>query len=84
MDDPTDEERPTSVWAEQGKYLGLGLTWAVATLLFFFAGLWLDARLGTSPWLALVGAFFGGATGFYNIYAHVVLEPQHKEQEDGP
>jgi len=84
MDDPTDEDVPTSVWAEQGKYLGHGLTWVMSILLFFFVGFWLDGKLGTSPWLTLGGAFFGGAAGFYNLYAHVILEPTQKKKKGDP
>lgn len=78
----SDEEGPTSVWAEQGKYLGYGMTFAMATLLFFFLGLWLDGKLGTTPWLSFLGAFAGGGTGFYNLYAHVILEPAAKKKLD--
>lgn len=80
--DRRDEERPTSVWAEQGKYLGYGMNLALMTLLCFFLGLWLDSKLGTTPWLALGGAFFGGGVGFYNLYAHVILEPNSRTEED--
>lgn len=79
-----DEERPTSVWAEQGKYLGYGMNLALMTLLSFFLGLWLDGKLGSTPWLALGGAFFGGVVGFYNLYAHVILEPNSRAKEDEP
>jgi ATP synthase protein I len=76
--DRSDEDLPTSVWAEQGKYLGYGMNFALALVLFFFLGLWLDSKLGTTPWLALLGAFFGGGAGFYNLYAHIILEPAAK------
>ncbi len=82
--DQSDEEVPTSVWAEQGKYLGYGMTFAMATILFFFLGLWLDGKLGTTPWLAFGGAFFGGGTGLYNLYAHVILEPEQRRKEEAP
>ncbi len=80
----SDEGAPTSVWAEQGKYLGYGMSFAMALLLFFLLGLWLDSRLGTTPWLAFGGAFLGGSAGFYNLYAHLILEPRHKQAEDAP
>ncbi|MEZ4422901.1 MAG: AtpZ/AtpI family protein [Gemmatimonadota bacterium] len=77
--DPGDE--PGSVWREQGRYLGFGLTWALSTLLFFLLGLWLDGKLGTTPWLSIGGAFFGGGTGFYNLYLHVIVEPREKRED---
>jgi F0F1-type ATP synthase assembly protein I len=45
-----------------------GLEFAVAILLGVFGGQWLDRRLGTGPWLVIVGAFVGAAAGFYNLY----------------
>ncbi|MEZ4417412.1 MAG: AtpZ/AtpI family protein [Gemmatimonadota bacterium] len=81
---PEPEDDPGRVWREQGRYVGFGLTWALSTLIFFLLGLWLDQRLGTVPWLSIGGAFFGGATGFYNLYLHVIVEPRKRreDQED--
>jgi hypothetical protein len=56
-------ERPPAV--EVSRYLSAGLTWALATLLFLFAGAWLGERLGSRPLGAVVGAFVGGGAGFY-------------------
>jgi len=79
--DPGDD--PVPIWREQGRYLGFGLTWAMATLVFFMLGLWLDQRLGTVPWLSIGGAFFGGGAGFYNLYVHLMTEPRsERESED--
>jgi F0F1-type ATP synthase assembly protein I len=36
-------------------------------------GRWADARLGTEPWLALVGALLGIAVGFYSMFKRVGL-----------
>jgi F0F1-type ATP synthase assembly protein I len=40
-------------------------------LLGLGAGYWLDRRLGTSPWLFLVGATLGLVAGFYQFYKTV-------------
>ncbi|MBX6333134.1 MAG: AtpZ/AtpI family protein, partial [Gemmatimonadaceae bacterium] len=32
---------------------------AVTIALCTYAGLWLDRKLGTEPWLLIVGVFFG-------------------------
>jgi F0F1-type ATP synthase assembly protein I len=34
-------------------------------------GWWLDAKLGTSPWLLLVGIFLGASGGFYSLVRRV-------------
>jgi len=44
---------------EAGPYIGLGTTLAVTVLAGVGAGYWLDSRLGTSPWLLLVGGTLG-------------------------
>jgi len=47
-------------------YLGIGTTLAVTVLAGLGAGYWLDAQLGTTPWLLLLGGTFGlGAALFY-------------------
>jgi F0F1-type ATP synthase assembly protein I len=62
--------------------MGLGLTWALAVVLFLGAGAWLDAKLGTAPVLMVVGAFVGAGSGFYSLYYHMVIEP--RKREDNP
>jgi positive regulator of sigma E activity len=65
-----------------GQFLGHGLTWALSVLLFLAVGAWLDTKLGTSPFLLILGAFVGGGAGFYSLYYHIVIEPRNRE--DGP
>ena len=47
------------------KYAQSGLQLTAGVLLGFWAGHWLDSRLGTAPWLMLAGAAGGLAAGFY-------------------
>jgi F0F1-type ATP synthase assembly protein I len=54
-----------------GEFAGMGMQFAAAILLFVFAGVWLDKRLGTSPWLVILGVFVGGAAGFFSMYRKV-------------
>lgn len=67
-----------------GEYLGHGLTWAASTLLFLWLGSEADGWLGTEPWLALLGAFVGAGAGFYHMYHHLVVGPQHRDRDRGP
>lgn len=53
------------------EFAGIGLQFALTILVFVFAGLWLDKRFGTSPWLLLIFVFFGAAGGFYSMYRRV-------------
>lgn len=53
-------------------YAGVGIQLGLTFVLFALLGRWLDARLGTSPWLLLVCVFVGAAAGFYSIYRRVI------------
>jgi hypothetical protein len=56
--------------------LGAGLTFAVSVALFALGGSWLDSKLGTSPWLVLVGCLlgiFGGGLHMVHELAPEVL-----------
>jgi F0F1-type ATP synthase assembly protein I len=65
--------------ANPSKYVGVGLTMALATGLFLFIGVRADRWLGTAPWLTLAGTFVGAAAGFWYMYYHLVVEPQQRK-----
>lgn len=50
------------------EFAGVGLQFAVTIVLFAFGGIWLDKRLGTSPWLLLLMVFGGAALAFWSMY----------------
>jgi F0F1-type ATP synthase assembly protein I len=45
----------------------VGLELAIAVVIGTLGGSWLDQRLGTRPWLALVGMLLGVAAGFRGV-----------------
>lgn len=59
------EDRPPFVVAAEwaARITTIGLMMALPAL----GGWWLDVRLGTYPWLLIVGALFGFAAGFYHL-----------------
>jgi F0F1-type ATP synthase assembly protein I len=59
-----------------GEFAGIGLQFALVLLAFTGVGVWLDGRLGTSPWLLIVCVFAGAAGGFYSIYRKAVASQQ--------
>jgi hypothetical protein len=73
---------PRDAFRASGRYMGFGLTWALSVLLFLGVGAWLDSKLGTSPLLLILGAFVGGAAGFYSLYYHIVIEPRRRQSDN--
>ncbi len=53
------------------QYSGLGISLVATILVFLFAGMWLDGKLGTSPWLTLVLTLIGFGGGFYSFYLNI-------------
>ena len=59
-------------WVEDiGPFLTLGIQLALAVIIFFFLGRWLDERWGTAPWLTLAGLAVGVAGGFLQFFRSV-------------
>ena len=45
--------------------VGLGLQFVVTILVCLFLGQWVDWKLGTTPWMLLVGVLLGAALGMW-------------------
>lgn len=52
---------------EYGRHATLGIQFAASMCLLGYAGHWADGKLGTHPWLLIVGLFLGAAGGFYSL-----------------
>ena len=63
---------------QAGEVAGVGLQFAGAIVLFLFVGRWLDSRLGTEPWLLLLGVVIGAVGGFYSMYRQLVILPRER------
>ena len=50
-----------------GMAFGLGAEMVVAVLVCVYAGQWADLKLGTEPWLLLLGIFAGISLGLYQL-----------------
>jgi ATP synthase protein I len=73
------DERPVTDTADAGKstqptpaaspamLAGAGIEFLGAILIGVFAGQWLDKKLGTAPWLLLLGTFVCAAAGFVHL-----------------
>lgn len=51
--------------------LSLGLTMAAAIFLGYWGGNWMDKKLGTAPWLMLLGMLAGIGVGFRSILSEL-------------
>ncbi len=50
---------------------GVGLQFALAIIVFLYAGQWLDNRFGTNGLFTIAGVFIGAAAAFYNMYRKI-------------
>ena len=57
--------------SDYARYAGLGFQLAASIALFALGGWWLDERLGSSPWLLLLGVFAGFGGGLYSLLKKV-------------
>ena len=48
------------------------MQFAASLVVFMFLGIWLDGRLGSSPWFVLICVFVGAGAGFYSIYRRLM------------
>jgi F0F1-type ATP synthase assembly protein I len=55
---------------------GIGVQFVAVLLLFLFLGKWLDERLGTSPWLLMIGVFLGFGLSLLYIYRKLAIDPR--------
>jgi ATP synthase protein I len=63
-------------------FAGVGLELAASILLGLVVGQWIDKRLGTAPWLLILGVFTGAAAGFYNMYRILTTAERRAKSHD--
>ena len=62
------------------QFAGAGFQFAVMVVLSAFAGIWIDRKLGTTPWLLIVTVFSGAALGFYSLYRNLMKGQRLRDQ----
>jgi ATP synthase protein I len=65
-------------------YAGVGIQFALTIVVFLFVGQWLDRRLGTTPWLTIIGVFVGAVGGFYSLYSRLMTAQRRNEDRRKP
>ncbi len=79
-----DEKRPhqsSNKSLSGADFAGVGMQFAIAIVVFLFAGQWLDNRLGTNGLFTMAGVFVGGGAAFYSLYRKITAA-QRKDDED--
>jgi F0F1-type ATP synthase assembly protein I len=61
------------------EFAGVGIQFAVSILLFLYVGQWLDRKLGTAPWLLIIGVFVGAGASFYSMYRKLMAAQARDE-----
>ena len=81
MDDEK-RSRPSPKQALAGAdFAGLGIQFAIAIVVFLFAGQWLDNRLGFNGLFTIVGAFVGASAAFYVMYRKISAAQKRDDEE---
>ena len=62
-------------------FAGVGMQFALAIIIFLFAGQWLDKRLGTNGLFTIAGVFVGAAAAFYNMYRKISAAQKQDDAE---
>jgi len=86
---PSEEPKPRTPAGDSharkapsgGEYAGAGMQFAVTMVVFLLVGMWLDRRLGTGPWLAIVLMFVGAGAAFYSMYRKLMAAQKRSQEE---
>jgi F0F1-type ATP synthase assembly protein I len=76
-------ERPGTVPSSALRWSAVGLEFALAVVLFFLGGKVLDAKVGSGPWLSVVGALLGVAVGTY-LLIRAALRSEARSSQEAP
>ena len=78
-----DEKAPgesSGTGGSAADFAGVGIQFAVAIVVFLFAGQWLDGRLGTGGLFTIAGVFVGGGAAFYNMYRKITAAQRRDDE----
>ena len=64
-----------------GRVSAVGMELGGAIIVCLLAGWWLDGKLGTGPWLTVVGVLIGSVAGFRAVYRAAKVMQKQAERE---
>lgn len=70
--------RSSGTQTELYRYASVGLQFAATIGVFAFLGYWADGKLGTDPWLLIVGVFLGFALGLVSLISKLSPRNGHR------
>ena len=73
------EGRGSDVVRASSRFLGHGMTFAAFVALFGWVGFAVGKQIGAESFLMILGMLLGGAAGFYNLYAQMVVRPREEQ-----
>lgn len=79
------EEKDRKFFRMLGVLSTVGITMVVATVIGYFAGVFLDRFFGTGPWLMITFLLLGIAAGFKNLYEQskkIIAIDERREKEN--
>ena len=71
-------EEPDPAIGQGYKYLGAGLRFGGAIVMFLLGGLALDSWLHTKPLFILVGTLVGAGLGFLSVWRELKTDPANR------
>jgi F0F1-type ATP synthase assembly protein I len=81
MDDEK-RSRPSPAKGTSGAdFAGLGIQFALAIVVFLFAGQWVDQRFNTNGLFTVVGVFVGAGGAFYSMYRKISAAQKQDDEE---
>ena len=69
-------------WKQYGRYGSLGIELILSMAVGYYIGRWLDGKVGSAPWLAVIGFLVGVYAGFRQIFRAAKRMTAETERED--
>src|SRR6476620_4761146 len=81
MEDEKRSQQSPRSGLSAADFAGVGMQFAMAIIVFLFAGQWLDKRLGTNGLFTIAGVFVGATAAFYNMYRKIIAAQKEDDAE---